>query len=128
MAHKLLLVDDDKDIIDALKPRLQREGYDVFTAFDGEEGLRMVKDCNPDIILLDLLMPKLNGFDVLKEIRTKMNDRWRPIIIISANADLVSIKKGYDMEADHYLAKPCTIDTVLHGIKTMISLLPARIK
>ena len=88
----------------------------------------MVKDCNPDIILLDLLMPKLNGFDVLKEIRTNMNDRWRPIIIISANADLVSIKKGYDMEADHYLAKPCTIDTVLHGIKTMISLLPARIK
>ena len=94
MSHKLLLVDDDKDIIDALKPRLQREGYDVFTAFDGEEGLRMVKDCNPDIILLDLLMPKLNGFDVLKEIRTNMNDRWRPIIIISANADLVSIKKG----------------------------------
>ena len=128
MAHKLLLVDDDKDIIDALKPRLQREGYDVFTAFDGEEGLKMVKDCNPDIILLDLLMPKLNGFDVLKEIRTNMNDRWRPVIIISANSDLASVKKGYDMEADHYLAKPCTIDTVLHGIKTMISLLPARIK
>ena len=128
MSHKLLLVDDDKDIIDALKPRLQREGYDVFTAFDGEEGLRMVKDCNPDIILLDLLMPKLNGFDVLKEIRTNMNDRWRPVIIISANSDLASVKKGYDMEADHYLAKPCTIDTVLHGIKTMISLLPARIK
>ena len=128
MTHRLLLVDDDREIIDALKPRLQREGYDVFTAFDGEEGLKMVKDCNPDIILLDLLMPKLNGFDVLKEIRTNMNDRWRPIIIISANADLASVKKGYDMEADHYLAKPCTIDTVLHGIKTMISLLPARIK
>ena len=128
MTHRLLLVDDDREIIDALKPRLQREGYDVFTAFDGEEGLKMVKDCNPDIILLDLLMPKLNGFDVLKEIRTNMNDRWRPVIIISANSDLASVKKGYDMEADHYLAKPCTIDTVLHGIKTMISLLPARIK
>jgi len=128
MAHKLLLVDDDSEIIDALKPRLLREGYDVFTAFDGEEALRMVKECNPDIILLDLLMPKLNGFDVLKEIRTNMNDRWRPVIIISANADLVSIRKGYDMEADHYLAKPCTIDTILHGIKTMISLLPARIQ
>ena len=128
MTHILLLVDDEREIIDDLKPRLQREGYDVFTAFDGEEGLRMVKDCNPDIILLDLLMPKLNGFDVLKEIRTNMNDRWRPVIIISANSDLASVKKGYDMEADHYLAKPCTIDTVLHGIKTMISLLPARIK
>ena len=47
---------------------------------------------------------------------------------VAANSDLASVKKGYDMEADHYLAKPCTIDTVLHGIKTMISLLPARIK
>ncbi|MGA2774918.1 MAG: response regulator [Candidatus Omnitrophota bacterium] len=128
MPHKLLLVDDDKEIIETLKPRLQREGYDVIEAFDGEEGLRMVKDCNPDIILLDLIMPKLNGFDVLKEIRTNINDRWRPVIIISTNAELDSIRKGYDMEADHYLAKPCTIDAVLHGIKTMVSLLPARIK
>ncbi|MFA5276037.1 MAG: response regulator [Candidatus Omnitrophota bacterium] len=128
MAYKLLLVDDDKDIIEVLKPRLQREGYDVITAFDGEECLVMVKEHNPDIILLDLLMPKINGFEVLKEIRANYNDHWRPIIIISANSDLASIKKSYDLEADHYLAKPCTIDTVLRGIKTMISLLPARIK
>ena len=128
MAYKLLLVDDDKDIIEILKPRLQREGYDVMMAFDGEECLAMVKEHNPDIILLDLLMPKINGFEVLKEIRANYNDRWRPVIIISANSDLASIKKSYDMEADHYLSKPCTIDTVLHGIKTMISLLSARIK
>ena len=128
MAYKLLLVDDDKEIIESLKSSLTREGYDVATALDGEEGLRKVKEYDPDIILLDLMMPKLNGFDVLKEIRTKLNNRWRPVIIISANSDLEAIKKGYDMEADHYLAKPCTIDTVLHGIKTMISLLPARIK
>jgi len=128
MAYKLLLVDDDIEIIDALKPPLQREGYELCTALDGEEGLRMVKECNPDIILLDLLMPKLNGFDVLKEIRTNMNDRWRPVIIISTSSDLASVKKSYDMEADHYLAKPCSVETVLHGIKTMISLLPARIK
>jgi len=128
MAYKLLLVDDDRDIVEFLKPHLVREGYDVFTAFDGEECLSLLKDQNPDIILLDLIMPKINGFEVLQQIRANYNDRWRPVIIISAISDLASIKRGYDLEADHYLAKPCTIDTVLHGVRTMISLLPARIK
>jgi len=128
MAHKILLVDDDKEIIDTLGPRLQREGYDVVTAFDGEEALLKLKQENPDIILLDLLMPKINGFDVLKEIRSKHNDKWRPVIIISAQHDLESVKKGYDLEADHYLSKPCALDNVLRAIRTMISLIPARLK
>ena len=128
MAYKLLLVDDDKDIIEFLTPRLRHEGYDVVVAFDGEECLTMVKTHNPDIILLDLIMPKLDGFGVLKEIRANYNDRWRPVIIVSANSDLAAVKKSYDMEADHYLSKPCEIDTLLHGIRTMISLLPARAK
>lgn len=108
-------------------PRLTREGYDVVVAYDGEEALTKVKADNPDIILLDLMMPKMNGFEVLKEIRTNHNDRWRPVIIISASVDLTSVKKGYDMEADHYLTKPCTLDNLLRGIRTMISLIPAHL-
>jgi DNA-binding response OmpR family regulator len=127
MAHKILLVDDDKEIIETLGPRLQREGYDVVTAYDGEEALLKLKGENPDIILLDLIMPKMNGFEVLKEIRARHNDKWRPVIIISAQHDLESVKKGYELEADHYLSKPCTIDNVLRGIRTMISLIPARL-
>jgi len=127
MAYKLLVVDDDKEIIDTLAPRLRREGYDVSVAFDGEEALVQVKEHNPDIILLDLMLPKVNGFEVLKDIRLKYKDKWRPIIIISAKQELESIKKCYDLEADHYLTKPCSIEKVLQGIETMISLIPARI-
>jgi len=127
MAYKLLLVDDDRDIVETLQKRLRQEGYEVVAAFDGEEALVKVKEDNPDVILLDLILPKLNGFDVLKEIREKHKDKWRPVIIISAATDLEMVKKSYDLEADHYLTKPCTMENVLRGIRTMISLIPARV-
>jgi len=128
MAYKLLVVDDDKDIVDALKNRLLRENYEVVVAFDGEEALVKVREDNPDIVMLDLMMPKVNGFEVLKEIREKYNDRWRPVVIVSAKGDLESVKKGYNLEADLYLTKPCGMEHILRGIKTMISLIPHRIK
>jgi len=127
MATKLLVVDDDRDIVEMLSRKLIKEGYEVVQAFDGEEALLKVKQDDPDIILLDLMMPKLNGFEVLKEIREKHNERWRPVIIISANNDMAAINKSYGMEADHYLTKPCKMENVLAGIRTMISLIPSRI-
>ena len=126
MAYKLLVVDDDLDIVETLKKRLLQEGYEVSVAFDGEEALQKVKDDDPDIILLDLMLPKLNGFEVLKKIRKDFVDKWRPIIIISAKTDLESVKQSYDLEADHYLTKPCSLDNVLRGIRTMIALIPLR--
>ena len=128
MAYKILVVDDEKDAVEFLKKRLTREGYGVSVAFDGEEALKKVQKDNPDVILLDLMLPKLNGFEVVKEVRTKFKDKWRPIIIISAKDDLETVKKSYNLEADHYLAKPCTMDHVLKGIQIMISLIPMRKK
>lgn len=128
MAYKLLVVDDNKDVVETLQRRLTREGYEVLVAYDGEEALQKVKEADPDIILLDLMMPKLNGFEVLKEVREKFKDKWRPIIIISAKDELESMQRCYGMEADHYLTKPCSIENILQGIRTMISLLSARIK
>lgn len=125
--YKLLLVDDEKDIAAALQKRLTREGYEVITAFDGEEAINKVKENNPDIILLDLMLPKLNGFEVLREIRQNHTDKWRPIIIISAKTELESVKNCYGLEADHYLTKPCSIEKVIEGIETMLSLIPLRI-
>lgn len=128
MAYKLLVVDDDKDVVETLKKRLIQEGYEVVVAFDGEEALLKVKEDNPDVILLDLILPKLNGFEVLKEVREKYKDKWKPVIIISAETDLEAVKKSYKLEADHYLTKPCTLENVLRGIRTMISLIPLRTK
>lgn len=126
MEYKILVVDDEKDVLETLSGRLTREGYGVVTAGDGEEALRKIKSDNPDIILLDLTLPKKNGFEVLKEVREQYKDKWRPIIIISGRTELETVKQCYDLEADHYLTKPCTMDVVLRGIKTMISLIPAR--
>ena len=128
MAYKLLVVDDDKEITEMLQKRLIREGYEVVVAFDGEEALAKAKETNPDVILLDLMMPRLNGFEVLKEIRKNYKDKWRPIIIISAKTELDSVKQCYDLEADHYLTKPCSMENILRGIRTMISLIPLRQK
>lgn len=128
MVYKILVVDDEHDAADAIKNRLIREGYEAVTAYDGQEALEKIKDENPDIILLDLMMPKLNGFEVLKELREKFKDKWRPVIIVSAQDEIASLEKCYGMEADHYLTKPCDIEYILRGIRIMISLIPARIK
>jgi two-component system response regulator VicR len=128
MGFKILVVDDEPDVVQVVSGRLAREGYEVATAFDGEEALSKFAAFDPDLVLLDLTMPKLNGFEVLKQIREKYKDRWRPVIIISAQTELDTLRKSYDMEADHYLAKPCGIDVILRGIETMRSLIPLRIK
>lgn len=126
MAYKILVVDDEKDIAESIQNILLREGYEVVVALDGEEALVKVKEDNPDIILLDLILPKLNGYEVLKEIRTKFKDKWRPVVIVSAKTELESVDKCYGLEADHYLTKPYTTENLLRGIRIMISLIPLR--
>jgi two-component system response regulator VicR len=125
--YKILVADDDHDITEMVAARLKREGYDVSMAFDGEEALKMVDSQQPSIVLLDLLMPKFNGFEVLGAIRKKYPHKWIPVIIISAQADLDSVRESYNLEADHYLRKPCSMEMILTGIRTMISLMPLRI-
>ena len=126
--HKILVVDDDKDIVETIRGRLVREGYEVFTAFDGEEALVKAKEVLPDVIILDLMMPKLNGFEVLKEIRVVLKDKWIPVIIVSAQTELETLKTCYGLEADHYLIKPCDMEHILQSVETMISLIPFRKK
>lgn len=124
---KILLVDDDKDIAERLASKLKKEGYGPVLAFDGQQALEKVASDDPDIIILDLMLPKLNGFEVLQEVRKNHNQRWRPVIIVSSCEELESFKKGYDLEADHYIIKSGNFEDILRGIKTMISLIPHRI-
>jgi two-component system response regulator VicR len=128
MAHKILVVDDEKSVVDLYRKLLLREGYEVVEAYDGEEALQKVSSENPDIVILDLIMPKLNGFEVLREIRLKYRDKWIPVIIVSGNTELKTVKKSYDLEADHYLTKPVDVQRVLSGLQTMVSLIPLRKK
>lgn len=125
MAYRILVVDDEKEILDSLMGRLKREGYDVSMASDGQEALVKIKDDNPDIVILDLMLPKLDGFEVLERIRKDFTDRWRPVIIMSAKGEMDSWNKCHNLEAELYLTKPCTIFDILRAVKTMIALIPA---
>jgi DNA-binding response OmpR family regulator len=127
MAHKILLVDDDQNILEVFSRGLRKEGFEVVTACDGEDALQKVASESPEVVILDLMMPKLNGFEVLQQLRAKYK-KWIPVIINSAEKDLESVRKAYTMEADHYLTKPCGIDVMVRGVNSMISLIPMRIQ
>jgi len=125
--HKILVADDEPDILEAIKKRLEREGYSVLTAKNGQEALGLaVSDESPDVIVLDIIMPKKNGFEVLKELRSWEGGKWQPVIILSSQNDFLNIKKGYDLEADYYITKPFVFSQLIKGIETMIALLPLR--
>jgi DNA-binding response OmpR family regulator len=125
--HKILVADDEPDILETVKNRLVRDGYFVLTAKNGQEALDLAfSEEPPDVIVLDIMMPNKNGFEVLKELRSREGSKWQPVIILSSKNDFLNIRKGYDLEADYYIAKPFVFSQLIKGIETMISLLPLR--
>ena len=124
---KVLMADDESDILNIMAKKVRQAGYTVITASNGEEALAKIKKDNPDIILLDLNMPKMDGFMVLKHIRENPpSKKWQPVIIVSARTELDDMKQGFSLEADHYITKPCNVTDILKGIRLMINLIPQR--
>jgi CheY-like chemotaxis protein len=122
---KILMADDEKDVLAIMSKKLLSQGYAVVQAKDGEEAWEKIQSESPDMVLLDLNMPKLNGFEVLKAMRDHPPaDKWQPVIIISTRGELEDIQKGLALDAEHYITKPCTIEDVLKGIKMMAKLIP----
>ncbi len=103
MAKKILVVDDEKPISDIVKFNLDKEGYDVVTAYDGEEALKKVEAESPDLILLDLMLPKIDGLEVARQIR-KEHDT--PIIMLTAKDSEIDKELGLELGADDYVTKP----------------------
>jgi two-component system response regulator VicR len=100
---KVLLADDDRDLIDLLRYSFQRDGYSVFMAFDGEAALRMIQSEVPDLVILDLMMPKRNGMEVLKEMRRSCT---APVIVLTALGDEGHVVDALQYGADDYMVKP----------------------
>ena len=122
------MADDEPDILTIMAKRVKEEGYDVVLAHDGEEAWKKIVSGDPDLIILDVTMPLLDGFSLLKRLReTPPSPKWQPVIIVSAREELKDIQKGFALEADHYLTKPCNIDDILKGIRLMAQLIPQRI-
>lgn len=111
---KILIVDDEKPIVDILKFNLEKEGFTTAVAYDGEEAINLALSIKPDLILLDLMLPKIDGFNVCKELRKTL---VCPIIMLTAKEEVVDKIIGLELGADDYMTKPFSIREVIARIK-----------
>ena len=100
----VLIVEDEKNIVDILRFNLQRAGYATEEAYDGEDGLAQAVSASPDLILLDVMLPKMNGFDVCKSLRSQGSNV--PVIILTAREEEADKVLGLEIGADDYITKP----------------------
>ncbi|HRI44787.1 MAG TPA: response regulator [Fimbriimonadaceae bacterium] len=106
MALKILVCDDERHIVRLIQVNLEKQGYQVVTAFDGKEGLEKVKSEKPDLLVLDVMMPYMDGFEVLKSLRKEPETQDLPVIMLTAKAQDKDVFEGYHYGADMYLTKP----------------------
>jgi len=106
MGKKVLLVEDEKNVILGVRTCLDAVGYDVEIVEDGEEALNSVNREHPDLILLDLLLPKVDGFEVLKTLKDKEDTSKIPVIVLTAKAEEEDRQRAMDLGADNYMTKP----------------------
>ena len=114
MEKKVLVVDDERPIVEILKINLQREGYVVFEAYDGEEAVNKAMTVEPDLILLDVMLPKLDGFSVCKKIREKSSV---PILMLTAREEELDKVLGLELGADDYITKPFSVRELMARVK-----------
>lgn len=106
MAKKILAVDDERAIVRLVQVNLMRQGYEVVTAFDGKEALEKVASEQPDLIVLDVMMPYMDGFEVLQHLKRDPATRDIPVIMLTAKAQDADVFKGWQSGVDCYLTKP----------------------
>ena len=127
MKVKILLVDDDPDILEALTIILEAQGYGVVTAKDGLEGLATLKAEKPDLLILDLLMPKMDGFEVCKELQDPRWSKFKdmPILILTSVREEASrrryeLETGLELNVDDYVEKPVSPEVLLQRVEKLI--------
>ena len=106
MAKKILVVDDERHIVRLVQVNLEKAGYTVLTAYDGVEALEQVGKDKPDMIVLDVMMPRLDGFEVLKKLQADVSTRDIPVIMLTAKAQDADIFRGWSSGVSSYLTKP----------------------
>jgi len=114
MAKTILVVEDDKNLLEVLRYNLTREGYEVVVAEDGERALSVARQTIPDLIVLDIMLPRLDGLEVCRILRKEMNV---PILMLSAKADEIDRVVGLEVGADDYVAKPFSLRELLARVK-----------
>jgi phosphate regulon transcriptional regulator PhoB len=126
MPKKILIVDDEKDIVDLISYNLEKEGFVTIKAYDGESALELVKARKPDLVVLDLMLPRIKGLEVCKFIRKNPDTETLPIIMLTAKGDQVDKILGLEMGADDYITKPFNVRELIARVRAVLRRAEAR--
>lgn len=117
---KILVVDDEKDIVDLLAYNLEKEGYTVIRAYDGERALEQVRSQHPDLLILDLMLPGIKGVDVCRRLRSDPRTEGLPIIMLTAKGEEIDRVLGLEMGADDYITKPFSVRELIARVRAVL--------
>jgi DNA-binding response OmpR family regulator len=117
----VLAADDDHDILALVAFRLGRAGYSVITAEDGEQALELARDREPDLIILDVRMPKLTGLDVVRLLRAREETSTVPVILLTASVQDESVERGFEAGADDYIKKPFSPEQLVSRVGAILA-------
>jgi adenylate cyclase len=117
---RILIVDDNPTNLEVLRVRLKAQGYELVTAVDGEEALVKVRECEPDLVLLDVMMPKLDGISVVKQLKQDSKLRFIPVILVTAKADTRDVVAGLEAGGDDYLTKPFEQSALVARVRSLL--------
>jgi len=123
---KILIVDDEKDIVDLVAYNLEKEGYETLRALDGEKALQLVRTKTPDLVVLDLMLPGIQGLEVCKRIRKVPETAAIPIIMLTAKGEEIDKVLGLEVGADDYITKPFSVKELLARVKAVLRRSEAR--
>ena len=121
MSARILLVDDEPDLAQMVSVRLKAAGYEVSTAYDGQEALEKVKESRPDLMILDLMLPKLDGYKVCRLLKFDERTRGIPILIFTARAQVEDVTLATECGADAYLTKPFEAKVLLAKLQELLA-------
>ncbi len=121
MSPRILIVDDEKEMIEMLEMRLKALGYETMAAYDGHEGLEKARSRKPDLIILDLMLPKLDGYQVCRMLKFDVNHKKIPIIMFTARAQDSDKHMGKEVGADAYINKPFEPKVLMDKIKELLA-------
>jgi DNA-binding response OmpR family regulator len=121
MTKKVLIVDDEPNIVLSVEFLMQREGHEVATAGDGQEALDMLAETRPDLMVLDVMMPRKNGFEVCEAVRGDAQFARLPILMLTAKGREAEMKKGLSLGADAYITKPFSTHELVAKVNELLS-------
>ena len=119
LKETILIVDDEEDIVELIKYNLLNEGYSILTAFSGEEAIKIAKQFQPDLIVLDLMLPGINGLDVTKYLKNNQKTSHIPIVMVTAKGEESDIVLGLEMGANDYISKPFSPKVLIARIRSI---------